>query len=208
MNARTLQQADAGTPLEVPAPVLFNTWKHHAGALRWRSRAVAEAGPAALVELGTQMAVLGTKLMDLYTGRLWPAELCAALLDRLRAEGRLDRDAYRSWLAGQGGYGVVELPQDASRWVLRLGDDADRYLHLHPGRWSPNTVRVKANVLKTAFLVQTWVAIHGGDPLDRAVINAVRGEYLGLPPLGADPDEGLGLGAVLTLLRGPTGEVA
>ena len=41
INARTLQAADRGTPLEVPVPVLFNTWKHHAGALRVRIRETA-----------------------------------------------------------------------------------------------------------------------------------------------------------------------
>jgi hypothetical protein len=204
MNARTLQQFDAGTPLEVPPPVLFNTYKHHAAALRARIQAVALAGPAALAELGSHLAVLGTKLMDVYTGRLWPGEIGRLILDRLNDEGRLERAAYRAWLAGQDGYAVVELAE-GSRWVLRLGDDNDRYVHLHPARWSPNTVRVRANVLKTAFLVRVWVGIHGGDPMDRVVINEVRREFLALPPLGADPEGDAGLGVVLALLGEPAG---
>jgi hypothetical protein len=201
MNARTLQEADAGTPLEVLPPVLFNTFKHHAGALRRRIAAIAADGPAALAEFGAHMAVLGTKLMDLYTGRLWPADLSARVLEQLRAAGRLELPAFRAWLAGQGNYGVIELAEDGSRWVLRLGDELGRYVHLHPGRWSPQTVRVRAPVLKTAFLVLGHVALHGGDPLDRVLINAVRREHLELPPLGKDPEGELGLGAIIELLR-------
>src|SRR4051812_5717210 len=36
VNSRELQQADSGTPLEVLPPVMFNTFKHHAGSLRAR----------------------------------------------------------------------------------------------------------------------------------------------------------------------------
>src|SRR5437867_2020650 len=83
MKARDLQQADEGTPLEVPPPVLFNTWKHHAGALRQRITDVARGGEVALVEVGRRMAVLGTKLMDLYTGLLSPREICDRALEQL-----------------------------------------------------------------------------------------------------------------------------
>src|SRR5438128_350965 len=111
-NARTLQEADAGTPLEVLPPVLFNTFKHHAGALRARIAAVAEAGPAALADLGAGMAVLGTKLMDLYTGPLTPRDISTRILEQLHGGGRLDLDAYRAWLARQDEYAVVTFAED------------------------------------------------------------------------------------------------
>ena len=57
-------------------------------------------------------------------------------------------------------------------------------------------------MLKTAFVVVAFTRTHGGDPLDRAIINDVRSAYLALPPLGHDPEADLGLGAVVTLLRG------
>src|SRR5262245_15779815 len=151
--------------------------------------------------MGSRLAVLGTKLMDLYTGTLPPAEIGRLVLDRLAAEGRLAAGPYAAWLEGQGGYAVVELSADGSRWVLRHSADPARYVHLHPGRWSPHTVRVRANVLKTAFLALVHAGLSGGDPMGRAVINAVRREFLGLPPVGADPEEEVGLGAVLALLR-------
>src|SRR5947209_4470987 len=98
MNARTLQAADLGSPLEVLPPVLFNTYKHHAAALRERIRETARAGEGALAELAGRMAVLGTKLMDLYTGALWPRDLSARVRELLRGEGRLEQAAFRGWV--------------------------------------------------------------------------------------------------------------
>jgi hypothetical protein len=200
LNVLALQEGDAGTPLEVLPPVLFNTWKHHAGALRNRLDAVAVAGPGALVELGARAAVLGATLMDLYTGPLTPREISARIIDGLREAGRLDLPAFRGWLVDQGDFAVVPFPEDESRWVLRLGEEQGRYVHLHPGRWSPATVRVRANVLKTAYVVLAHVRLFGGNPLDRVLVNEVRRRHLALPPVGRDPDGEAGLGAVIELL--------
>jgi hypothetical protein len=204
MNARTLQEADLGTPLEVLPPVLFNTFKHHAGSLRARIAALVEQGPAGLCDAARWSAVLGTKLMDLYTGQLSPRALSEHIITHLGSEGRLEIDTYRTWLAGCEEYAVVVLPHDESRWVLRGGDDMERYVHLHPGRWSPGTVRVRANVLKTAFLVLIHAGIHGVDALDREVINEVRRVHLALSPLGEDAAGEQGLGAMIELLRQPS----
>jgi hypothetical protein len=139
--------------------------------------------------------------MDLYTGPLLPRELSEMVREQLRAAGRLEREPYRAWLVAQGGYAMLTLPGEETQWVLRLGEE-ERYVHLHPGRWSPGTLRVRANVLKTAVMVLAHVAVHGGEPLDREVVNAVRAEHLGLSPVGRDVEGEQGLGAVVALLRG------
>jgi hypothetical protein len=185
---------------DVPSPVLFNTWKHHAGTLRVRIREAA-ADEAGLRQLAGCVVVIGTELMDLYIGRLTPSEIAARVLTELKAAGRLALGPYRFWVEGQGGYGVLTFPEDESRWVLRLGDESDRYVHIHPGRWSPATLRVRANVLKTAVMVLAYVDVHGGDPLDRALVNRVRGEYLGLAPVGKDLAGAQGIGRMIDVLR-------
>jgi hypothetical protein len=200
-NVLALQESDAGTPLEVVAPVLFNTYKHHARALRARIEAAAAGGDEAVREAAGRVAVLGTKLMDLYVGPLSPRELSERVITRLEGEGRLDPAAYRAWILGGEEYAVIEMPEDGSRWVLRLAEEPGRHVHLHPGRWSPRTMRVRANVLKTAVLVLAHAHVHGADPMERAVVDRVRKTYLGLSPLGADPDGELGLGAVIAALR-------
>jgi hypothetical protein len=74
-------------------------------------------------------------------------------------------------------------------------------VHVHPGRRTPNTCRVRANVLKTAVMALAYAGARGGGPLDVALINRVRADYLGLAPMRALADEG-GLGAVIETLRG------
>src|SRR5262249_18291481 len=128
---------------EVPEPVLFNTWKHHAGALRQRVAEAAQHGAAALPELSGQLVVMGTELMDLYVGALTPAEIAHKVIADLKAQNRLGPDAYRAWLQANGGYAVLTFPEDGSRWVLRAGAEGGRYVHVHPGRWSPATRRVR-----------------------------------------------------------------
>jgi hypothetical protein len=175
----------SASPWEVPPPFLFNAWKHHAGFLR---RQIAHTKAAELARLPEQLLVLGADLMDLYTGAVFPAEIGGRIATQLG--GCLAPDAYRRWVEEAGGYRVLTL-EDDSRWVLRQGEDKERYVHIHPGRWSPQTRRVRANVLKTAVLVLADVVASGGDPFDVARINQVRQQYLGLSPIAALADGGL-----------------
>jgi hypothetical protein len=185
---------------EVPPPVLFNAYKHHAGALR---RYIAEAvsrGEAGLAEMASRLVVIGTELMDLYTGSMTPEAIAERILDQLKRAGRLELSAYKKWLCEQGCYGVVTLEEDSSCWVLRLGDEGGRYIHVHPARWKPYTRRVRANVLKSAVMVLAYVRAHGGAATDVKLVNAVRRQYLGLAPvkeLAGDQ----GLSVILDLLR-------
>jgi hypothetical protein len=179
---------------EVPTPVLFNTWKHHAGAIRQRVQGLASQGETALRELAKQLVVIGSELMDLYTGTLTPVAIAEKVLADLRHQHRLEPVAYKTWLAASGGYGVVTFPEDGTRWVLRMGEEDGRYVHLHPGRWAVQTRRVRANVLKTAIMVHAHVAVHGGDAYKVSRINAVRQEFLDLSPIARlEGDEGLGV---------------
>jgi hypothetical protein len=171
------------SPWDVAPPVLFNAWKHHAGALHRHLAAAAQGGPPALAALPPRLLVIGTDLMDLYTGPLPPAAIAAGVVAALRAAGRLEPDAFRTWLEENQGYRVVPLAEDGSRWVLRYGAGGDRYVHVHPGRGAPGTRRVRANVLKTAVMVLAFTGAHGGDPCDVPLINRVRREYLGLSPV-------------------------
>lgn len=193
--------ASAASAWEPPAPVLLNVWKHHAGALRGRIREAIAAGPAGLDALASQLTVVGADLMDLYLGDLSPGRIGELLLGRLRAAGHFELPAYRDWIAEGGGYRVLDLDEDGSRWVLRLGDAADRYVHVHPARWAPLTCRVRANLLKTAVMALAYAGVHGGDPMDRALVNDVRRRYLGLAPIGRELPGGQGWGTLVGRLR-------
>src|SRR3954451_3812786 len=118
--------------MEIPQPVLFNTWKHHAAAVRHHIDEFVRGGEAALQRLASELIVIGAKLMDLYTGSYSPAEVARLVLEQLRRDGRLELEPFRDWVRAGGGYRTLSLPDD-SVWVLRLGDEDDRYVHIHPG---------------------------------------------------------------------------
>ncbi|MBY0458059.1 MAG: hypothetical protein K2V38_12025 [Gemmataceae bacterium] len=185
-------------PSHLPHPALLNTWKHHAGWIRWRIARAADAGSAGVEALPAEMAVVGTRLMDLYTGAFPPAEIAEFVFAELKANGRFAFDPLSRWLAEQDEYALTELP-DGSKWTIRLGPAAGRYVHLHPGRWAPNTLRVQANTLRSAVMAHAHAQLTGGDPTDLAVVNAARQLYLGLLPVRELTADG-GLGAVITAL--------
>jgi hypothetical protein len=187
--------------LEVPPPILLNTWKHHAGAIRQNIAEIVQSGAPGLDRLPEYLRVIGTDLMDLYTGSLAPAEIGEQIVAELCASGHLLPDVYRQWLHEAGGFRLLTLAGDNSRWVLRSGAEEVRYVHIHPGRGSPQARRVRANVLKTAILVLAYASVHGGDPLDVSLINLVR-QRLGLAPLSKLTAE-RGLSEVIRFMNSP-----
>ncbi|HEY1014182.1 MAG TPA: RidA family protein [Herpetosiphonaceae bacterium] len=189
-----------GGPEPVDPPLLLNGWKHHA---RWALAEVGRlsaTGERGLAELPAALLAIGASQMDVYLGRLAPAAIGAELLMALGERGLAEPAAYRRWLEAQGGYATLPL-SDGSRWVLRWGERPGRYIHLHPARHSPLTLRARAPLLKLALAALAWTAVHGGDPRELGRINAARRELLGLQPVaGASPE--LGAGKLIgTLLR-------
>jgi hypothetical protein len=187
-------------PWLTPPPLLFNPWKHHAGFLRAQIRNGSSAGPDALSGLAARLRVIGTDLMDLYHGPLAPTEIGRLVISRLAADGLLGPSSYREWIVAAGGYRTLDLSVDLSRWVLRMGAEESRYVHLHPGRWAPLTCRVRANVLKTAVMALACAAVHGGNRVDIGLVNHVRCAFLDLPPVAGRLRDDQGLGAMIALL--------
>lgn len=130
-------------------PVLFNPLKHHLAALRHTFSLYTPT------DLFVHLLALGGSQMDMYTGRLSPEEIFKEIRVQLKAAGIDSRDGYEVWLAEKNHYATLVL-SDTSRWILRLAADKALYIHLHPGRYSPHTLRVKAAALKTALA--WWVA--------------------------------------------------
>ena len=104
MTVTATPPSATGSPWDVPPPVLFNTWKHHAAALRHRIGEFVRAGEAGLQTLADELIVIGAKLMDLYTGAYSPAEVGRLVLEQLGRDGRLELEAFRDWVRAEGGY--------------------------------------------------------------------------------------------------------
>ena len=158
--------------------VLFNCWKHHAGFLRER---ISDAARHLVTvnQLSDQLVVVGSELMDLYYGPHSPVQIAREITEKLQSQGNYAPDAFEAWVRANKGYRLEPI-SDGSVWTLRSALDDDRYIHIHPGRHAPNTLRVRANVLKTAVLVLAETAQRGGSPLDLHRINRVRSRYLRL----------------------------
>jgi hypothetical protein len=186
--------------LEPPDPVLLNTWKHHAGAIRSRIALAVGANERGLEELSQTMAVIGADLMDLYVGVLSPSEIANQLIATLQASNHIAVHAYTSWLNANSGYREISV-SDGSRWILRLADCGIRYVHVHPARRASQTLRVRANVVKTAILTLGLSVIRCTEATDVAVINQARQEFLNLPPI-AGAKEGRSIRGIIGLLSG------
>jgi hypothetical protein len=183
----------------IPHPALLNTWKHHAGWLRWRIGSAVSGGAAGVSELASELVVIGTRLMDLYTGPLSPADIGREALAHLEAAALQDYPALAASLATTDGYALLTL-SDGSAWTVRLGPADGRFVHLHPGRWATNTMRVQANTLKSAIVAHAFARLTGQEPTDLEVLNAARMAYLNLLPVRQLDADG-GLGAVVAALR-------
>jgi hypothetical protein len=182
--------------LQHSAPILFNALKHHRGYLQQLIRYT----PASLPPLALRRLLLpiGAAQLDFYTGPLATDELTIEVKELLHQQGKLLQDDYTAWISSHKGYRLICL-SDHSQWVLRVGHLPGHWVHLHPARYSPHTIRLKAYTLKTALAL---AILHPQQALslckDVVAVNSVR-HHLQLPPLSARQLQA-GLQEVLQLL--------
>ena len=170
------------TNCSIKLALTFNCWKHHAGFIKkqiefYRSKKIS------VEELQKTLLVIGESQMDLYVGELYPQKICDEIGSKLKSTGKLAFEAYKKWLFEKGNaYKLIEI-SDNSVWALRLGKQKERYIHIHPGRYSPVTLRVKALTLKTAIAVLIINYKNNIPLIDTLKINEVRNEILNSPPV-------------------------
>lgn len=181
----------------VPLPVNFNCWKHHAGFITQQIKIVKKIGT--LVELKIQLFKIGESQMDLYFGKHSPAEVSEQIIQILNRRKMTSSGQYQSWLAKkEKNYQLVKL-KDKSVWTLRLGEELERYVHIHPGRYSPHTMRVKATTLKTAIMILCFEQTDEIKSIETEVVNFIRKKYLNEPPIKSFSNTS-GLGRIIILL--------
>lgn len=182
---------------QLPAPVLFHPLKHHLGYIK---AFVAQSLTTPETELKAALQTIGSSQLDLYMGPLSPLEIAQEVLQYLEDRHLQHPVLYQEHLLATGtAYRLITL-SDKTDWVLRWGVVEARHVHLHPARYSKHTLRVKANVLKTA-LAAAIVAKRSGEITDTNVqyINEVRSKWVALPPV-KDISLSEGLGHMLALL--------
>ena len=158
--------------------ILLNALKHHAGSIR----SFAAQAFIDIESLPQLCKVVGTSQMDLYYGRLSIDAIRDEVMVQAEHIGVLDPEKYESWLKNGNGYKKLIL-SDSSVWILRWGEEKTKFIHIHPGRYSPHTIRVTANTLKTAIAV--CACLKRGVIADTNLqnINVVRRTVLGLSPI-------------------------
>jgi len=166
----------------IQLPLTFNCWKHHAGFIKkqikfYRNEKISGE------ELQKTLLVIGGSQMDLYVGKLSPQKICDEIISKLRSTKVLAFEDYKKWLFEKGNeYKLIKI-SDHSVWTLRLGNQEERYVHIHPGRYSPVTLRVKALTLKTAIAILIINHEKNFQLMDTLQINEVRKKILNSPPV-------------------------
>ncbi len=165
---------------QLPKPIAFSGWKHHLGFISYACRSL--AGEFTRDSIARQCQEIGGSVTDLYYGKLAPSSIATQIVDEVHRVGVGSKDLYNDWVLGSApGYRMFTL-SDSSVWVLRLGRFKDRYIHIHPARYSPYCIRVKATTLKTliAYLMQNGIIC---DHACIEEVNSIRKTLLNLPPL-------------------------
>ena len=120
--------------------VTFNPYKHHLGFLKmkitlWKKNE--------WTETEKEIRCIGNNLIDLYYGKLTVDEIYNevnkfAENNNLTSSGKL-----AEWL------NLLEYKKtrlsDSSIWIIKKGQDSIRFLHIHPAKHSPFTIRVRAD---------------------------------------------------------------
>jgi len=165
----------------IQPPVAFNCWKHHAGFIKSQIKSFC-AAKISEEKLRNILLVIGGSQMDIYLGKLSPQKICDEVVSKLKSAGVLSFEEYKKWLYEEGKEYKLMKISDGSVWTLRLGKQERRYVHIHPGRYSPKTIRIKALTLKTAIaaLIKYESKLQ---LIDTARINEVRIKILNSPPV-------------------------
>jgi hypothetical protein len=181
---------------KVPIPLKLNCWKHH--ALYIKKEISKFKSEAQIKGLQSLLVKIGESQMDLYYGKLSPAEIAQQTIEYLAINSLKNKNEYSDWLCSVGNeYKTIAL-NDRSVWTLRSGDEEKRFVHIHPGRYSPHTVRVKALTLKSVISVLAYLRTHPPPSVDIYLINEVRKKYLNAPPVKSFSKEN-GLGKLIIL---------
>jgi hypothetical protein len=129
------------------------------------------------------MKKIGNSTTDLYTGAMSIPEISEFCKRKLIENSRFEKDTYLKWIKQDPeSYQEMVFP-DQSIWILKIGVENERHIHIHPGRNVLHTARVKANILKTAYLANLFAYKYQKSPFDIDLINSLRNDVLDLSPI-------------------------
>lgn len=184
----------------IPVPILLNCWKHHKNFIRKKISEIFNSGEEGINILKFSLQQIGNSQLDLYLGNITPMEISLQIKNNLKNKNLLEKEPYEKWISeSQKFYRMITL-SDNSKWTLRLGNDKTRYVHIHPGRYAANTIRIRALTLKTAIIYLYNQQMSHDKIDDLTTINDLRKEFLNVPPLKS-LSKSKGLAKIIELLK-------
>lgn len=169
--------------------ILFNSWKHHAGYIISQLKQAEKLGWEYFAQ---EVKAIGNNQMDLYLGDLTAEEIGREIPEILQANNIHSKEAYEEWITETGQQFRLLTLSDESVWTLLWSVGTERYMHIHPARYSLHTRRARGTVLKTVIMSHAYAKVEHKS-IDISLINQVRKEILGLSPIQhLKPKEGLG----------------
>jgi hypothetical protein len=182
----------------LPPPINFNCWKHHAGYIKEQIKNISKKSDISFLK--KHLPKIGGSQMDLYFGKLTPTEISRQIISHQKKAKTFERKNYINWFKDDGGdYKLAQL-SDNSIWTLRMSENKERYVHIHPGRYSPYTIRVKATTLKTAILILCYMQAGEVKLIETETVNYIRKKYLREPPI-ISLSSASGLGRLVDLFQ-------
>lgn len=165
--------------LNIPFPVSYSPLKHH---FSYQLIFIRRAETSDNGLMADQMIIIGNNAIDVYSGNIPVIDLCDEIVQFI-AEQRIHNSRDLAGWIGERGYREVPL-SDGSRWVIRLSENAERFVHIHPGKKSSHTFRLRGTTLKT--VLSLCILQKSEDTLstpDLSTVNRIRKDLLGLSPV-------------------------
>ncbi|MBW6492292.1 MAG: hypothetical protein K0B15_13990 [Lentimicrobium sp.] len=159
---------------EIPVPVRFNPMKHHRNYILDFLKV---ASPDLVIG---RMDSICNGYTDIYTGLIDPVSIGNSVISILKSKRVFSADDFLHWVDLKNGYRQIRL-EDLSEWIVRKSIGNERYIHLHPARTGPFTLRFKGSTLKTVCLLSIFYPGFQGN-ISPEMLTRVR-EQLGLSPL-------------------------
>lgn len=177
--------------------IYFNADKHHLEAIVHKTAEFARQGETAGEALLNNLADSGLHrpnyngIVDVYCGKLSPEAIKGEVLSLLREKGLLALAPYKEYVQTHGnlkreGHYILHKLSDSTIMTLRILENEKLFVHAHPGRYSPNTFRVKAITFKTAIFAYFLRSCRQCPSSDLELINEAR-QRLGLSPVADTP---------------------
>ncbi|NUM34190.1 MAG: hypothetical protein HUU50_06580 [Candidatus Brocadiae bacterium] len=166
--------------------IIYNAGKHHLETIVKNIVAYSEKGEECQ-SLKEKLLAAGEGVMDIYEGKLGVEEIKKEVWAFLQKNQLCNFESYKNYLEKEGSikrngyYTNLEL-SDCSVVTMRMGDTEDSFVHVHPGRHTPNTFRVKAKTFKTAAFATFLGLCRKTSPYNLAIINESRA-HLELSPV-------------------------